>query len=1365
MILLPMSAVGAIGNNSSIDTEAEQYYILQFKGSVLNQWESELVNSGVNIVDYLPGNSFIVRVNSSRVSEIEDLDFVLKVDEYQTSVRDALETNDEDRTFSILGTTQKDVFLVVIFDSSDMIRISSQIEDFGGVILDSSPNRMKVEIISENAGNIASIPGISLIEKSVELQFFNDVVTGILNVDLAHNNHGLNGSGEIVAVCDTGIDTGVNDSTMHADLRGRIINITDFSNNGSADWNGHGTHVAGSVLGNGNLSGGQYKGMAPESMLVFQAVENSDRSLAVNSLYLSELFQPAYDLGARIHTNSWGAATNGEYTDLSDQVDDFSWHHPDMLIIFAAGNEGIDSNGDGVIDLDSISSPGTAKNCLTVGASENDRPSFSDTWGYNWASKFSVNPIRDDLMANNTEGIAAFSSRGPTDDGRIKPDVVAPGTYIASTRSSVSNTTGWGIIGPNYLYMGGTSMSAPIVAGTAALVRQYYNETEDLQNPSAALIKATLIHHAHDMTPGQYGIDSTQEVQSKPDYSQGWGRVDIAGMMDPQYPEVSVYFDKINLNTSESWNVSYGYIKAGENVSATLVWTDYPGNSLVNNLDLALKTNDSTYFGNGGSESDTTNNVERIEFNAPASDTYMIYVNGTSVTTTSQGQNFSMLTSFVCDLNEFPQNGSYSNNGTTGLSIVHPDGVNVSSVNMSVDNTPINFSNASIVSGYTIQNDTILSYTNGIHTVSVNALTNKGKNISFDWSFYYDGQSPVITIVEPVEKEVFQTNTFKINISTDKSGDIWYNINNGVNTSLLSTTSLIDTLVLDEGHYTLNAFALDNANNFNFTVFTAPSVDTPSSGTIFYIPNSDIEVNGTAGVANNISVYVNGAITNTSSVSSGLFNVSGIPISNGKNIINISSSFNNSENDYFSSNVSFNVILGETLNATEHMELHVPGWVGNASNPLIDFNVSGISATIPDNISVALSAVPDPQNSHTLAGPMLDIRVLNESDPNYSYVFDQIVSLTLGYDALLVNDTARLVLAWYDPAAQMWIPLKSAINATSMSVSANLTHLSVYAPLEDDLAPVISNLASSVSLSSVTLSWDNSEDTDHVEIWRDNSSLINSSDSGITDSGLSSGIFYTYQLRPVDYAGNIGNWSYINATTSKKSTSSSSGGSSGGGGSTTNEYFENIYHKEVVTEYISRDVENTFMFKEDAHIDYITLLADSNVGSVKAIVEVLINTSTLVQNEPDGEVYQNLNIWVGNYGLKKNIISSSVGFKVSDAWIEENGIDADSISMKMYYNDAWVVLPTEIIGEDGEYIYYETYAGINLLAPFAIVGQLLDDGTDSQLSSSNSNSIAGISSLNEGSSTISDEDRGHISGIFKGFIYRITDLFSKLFGN
>jgi PGF-pre-PGF domain-containing protein len=317
----------------------------------------------------------------------------------------------------------------------------------------------------------------------------------------------------------------------------------------------------------------------------------------------------------------------------------------------------------------------------------------------------------------------------------------------------------------------------------------------------------------------------------------------------------------------------------------------------------------------------------------------------------------------------------------------------------------------------------------------------------------------------------------------------------------------------------------------------------------------------------------------------------------------------------------------------------------------------------------------------------------------------------------------------------------------------------------------VSSLSSSSSESSITWSWLNPSDVDHshVELYLNTIFKSNSSATSYTAAGLNSSSVYNLSTRTVDTSGNV-NSSWVNLSSStteppSNKKSGSSGGGGGGGGSTTNEYFENIYYKEVVTEYISHDVETTFTFKEGARIDYITLLTDSNVGSVKAIIEVLINTSTLVLEKPDGVVYQNLNIWVGNFGLKNNIVSSNVGFKVRKDWVEENGFTVDLISMKMYYNDEWVALPTEITGEDDDFVYYETYAGIDILAPFAIVGQLPDDGKDSLSFSSNSNSIAVTSSLDDGSSTVSDEGKGQIDGIFQEFIDRITDILSKFFGN
>ncbi|SET12444.1 Subtilase family protein, partial [Methanococcoides vulcani] len=623
---------------STSPSTSDEYYIVQFKGYILEEWKQDVRNTGAVIFDYVPNNAFIVRMNTSVKAEVENLDSVQWIGPYHPSYRisPALSSSSEE-------TGQADI-IVMIFDTENNDRILNDITGLGGEIVENSGDKIRIKINKTKVSDIAALDGVSWIEKYLQPVLLNDIAADVINVSYIQNTHGLTGSGQIVAVADTGLDTGVADSSMHDDLEGRIDELFDLSDNGAADiYTGHGTHVAGSVLGNGSQSGGQFKGMAPEARLVFQAVENADESLGGIPATLSDLFQPAYDLNARIHTNSWGASAYGYYGSRSQDVDLFAWEHPDMLILFSAGNDGVDSNSDGVIDPDSIGSPATAKNCLTVGTSENNRGSNFNispyvTYGITWSSKFSVNPIKDDYMANDIEGIAAFSSRGPTDDGRIKPDVVAPGTFVISTNSSVATGQLWGDYNDYYRYSGGTSMSTPIVAGSAALVRQYYVEYESI-TPSAALLKATIINGAYNMTPGQYGSGSTQEIQTRPDGAQGWGRVDLEESLFPKSPRKMYYNDTsstISLSTSESWEINYYVDDSSEPLKITLVWTDFPGAvsaefELTNNLDLIVSGPDSTYLGNAGNQPDTLNNVEQVELVSPNIGWYTITVNGTSI--------------------------------------------------------------------------------------------------------------------------------------------------------------------------------------------------------------------------------------------------------------------------------------------------------------------------------------------------------------------------------------------------------------------------------------------------------------------------------------------------------------------------------------------------------------------------------------------------------------------------------------------------------------------------------------------------------------------------------------------------------------
>jgi len=432
----------------------------------------------------------------------------------------------------------------------------------------------------------------------------------------------------------------------HPDFQGRIVGVVALGrSNDSTDPHGHGTHVAGSVLGDGSASNGTICGAAPRARLFFQSLLDANGGLGGLPFDLNDLFEEAYLQGARIHNNSWGAATQSMYTMESSEVDEFVASRRDMLIVISAGNEGTGSQPrrakPGFVDWLSIGAPASAKNALVVGASRSSRVSGGLSqvrYGAAWPQNFPVPPISDETVSGNAEALAAFSSRGPCDDRRIKPDVVAPGTDIASTKSSRAPIGSfWGAhpTQPRYAFMGGTSMSAPLVAGCAALVREYCVSMRD-HDPSAALLKATLINGTRWLS----GVDSVADHGTQPNFHQGFGCVNLPSTIP------SAGAPALQLEFLETWRTPPLQVArtgqrfrprvrgAGDaELRLFLAWTDPPGRGLQNSLALMVQHLQSSqkWVANAAiplaiSVPDPDNNVQIIRIANPPTGDYLIQI-------------------------------------------------------------------------------------------------------------------------------------------------------------------------------------------------------------------------------------------------------------------------------------------------------------------------------------------------------------------------------------------------------------------------------------------------------------------------------------------------------------------------------------------------------------------------------------------------------------------------------------------------------------------------------------------------------------------------------------------------------------------
>jgi uncharacterized repeat protein (TIGR01451 family) len=379
-----------------------------------------------------------------------------------------------------------------------------------------------------------------------------------------------------------------------------------------------------------------------------------------------DLQSQAYQDGARLSANSWGAPVGGAYNTDSQRYDALvrdaqpagstfpAPGNQEMVIIFAAGNSGSGAQ--------TVGSPGTGKNIFTIGATENVHSHSSTNGGNSAAGNDGCNT--SDTGANSANDIIGFSSRGPCADGRQKPDLVAPGTHVTG---GVAQNTAPGMLGSaiacfagdgvcalpgggsvgstnNFFPLGqqfyttssGTSHSTPAVAGGAALLRQWFLNLGRIA-PSPAMTKAFLMNAARYLN----GVSANDTLPSP---SQGMGGMNLGAAFDDTARRLRDQLEVDRFTASGQTRVFTGAVKdSSRPFRVTLAWTDAPGSTTGaaynNNLDLEVVVGGQTYRGNvfSGAFSapdgvaDVRNNVESVFLPAGTSGSFTVTVTATSI--------------------------------------------------------------------------------------------------------------------------------------------------------------------------------------------------------------------------------------------------------------------------------------------------------------------------------------------------------------------------------------------------------------------------------------------------------------------------------------------------------------------------------------------------------------------------------------------------------------------------------------------------------------------------------------------------------------------------------------------------------------
>lgn len=559
------------------------YRIVSFSKTPSEREKQELSQKGIYLLNYIPSKTYYARINANRIDEFKGFQNILAITQIDKKYKLTPELQAghfEDH--AIVGSDVK-IELSCFEDQLALVRQEAKI--LGALILEEiGENALVIQVPRDKLSAIYEIP---------ECYFFRSVNPAGQPENLAGRiNHRSNflaadyASG--LQYDGTGVNVMMQDDGQigeHIDYKGRIDQ--SGCNNCSTDPNNdHGDHVAGTIMGAGNIDPAT-KGMAFGANLFVYGSSNNNYNL-VPDLYTNE--------GVVITSKSYSDGCNAGYSNLARSLDEMTNDLNAIIHVFSAGNDGASDCGYGPAGWGNITGGHkSAKNVIAVG------------------------------NLNNYDNINSSSSRGPAEDGRVKPDICAVGTSVYSTEP-----------GNVYGVKTGTSMSCPGVAGTIAQLYQAYRDLNGGDNPTSGLIKAAVLNTGEDLgNPG-------------PDFIYGWGRINARSayelLRDDHY-----FRDTITQNENESFILNVP--AATKELRVMLYWTDVEGSTsaqfaLVNDLNMFVVTpaNDTLHpwvldhtptlaslSAVAERERDSINNMEQVTLENPVAGSYEINIDGFNI--------------------------------------------------------------------------------------------------------------------------------------------------------------------------------------------------------------------------------------------------------------------------------------------------------------------------------------------------------------------------------------------------------------------------------------------------------------------------------------------------------------------------------------------------------------------------------------------------------------------------------------------------------------------------------------------------------------------------------------------------------------